>query len=70
MPTEMRGVLSLRCPQSSQLEEVGGGGEVVTVELGPPWEAVQVLLREHPRTQAKNKKIKQTKKINKSNRKL
>lgn len=51
----MRGVLSLRCPQSSQLvEEEEGEGEV-TVELGPPLEVAQVLLQEHLRTQAKNK---------------
>lgn len=57
MPTGMRAVLSLQCPQSSQLEEGEVVEEVVTVEPGPPLEAVQVQLQEHPRTQAKNKKI-------------
>lgn len=55
MPTGKRVVLSLRCPQSSPLEEGEVEEEVVMVELGPPLEAVQVLPQEHPRTQAKNK---------------
>lgn len=57
MLTGMRGVLSLQYPQSSQLEEGEVGEEEATVELGPPLEAAQVLLQEHLRTQAKNKKI-------------
>lgn len=57
MPTGMRGVLSLRCHRSSQLEEGEGGEGEVKVELGPPLEAGQVLLEEHRTTQAKNKRI-------------
>lgn len=55
MPTGMREVLSLRCPQSSQLEEEEAGEEEVMVELGPPLEVAQVLLQEHLTTQAKKK---------------
>lgn len=39
------------------MEEGEGGEGEVTVELGPPLEAALVLLQEHLRTQAKNKKI-------------
>lgn len=67
MPTGMRGVLSLQCPQSSQLEEGEEGEEEVKVELGPPLEVVQVLLQEHLRTQAKNKKIIKTNLTSNSN---